>query len=24
LQANSPTTVLLPVNDKLVNVPIHF
>jgi hypothetical protein len=24
LQANSPTTVLLTVNDKLVNVTIHF
>jgi hypothetical protein len=24
LQANSPTTVLLTVNDKLVNISIHF
>ena len=24
LQANSPTTVLLTVNDKLVNASIHF
>jgi hypothetical protein len=24
LQANSPTAVLLTLNDKLVNVSIHF